>query len=854
MVQPPGKVLREVPTYHVRMSRAGRITSSLAVALCLLALAPAPPAQAQILTGRMSISADYELYGAGSLEGGGHVTWTLYDEQGAHLREKIVNLFDGYTQVPPGFVCEGSQIERLTAVPGNGIIELDEAKSYTDRLENSMEGSCEGGGYAGTPDRYIRVKGADLAERQLPVDRSTEGLVETTASSMGRFQIRFIFDVYPTTSESLRFSIGGSGFTDALHRVFDIDERSFLFQNAMPPLRSIGGWGVALLRDLPVFTNSFPYQPGLSNTSEGYWGYSRNSTNISTVQPTFSTGALRGLAYSKNTTDLRFADTAYVSVDYTGWGLPGDKLKLQVATNEPVFDNWVDLEDEHGNDSFANTSWGQWETSRFSLDGHLHEQAMLRLNFTSGTSQGSAPGFFIRNFEIKAESRYHGLVQYDAVAYVVSTTSFSDFQMVGASANLIRTPAGEILLFSVSYDTSSGIPPDGILFRSFDFFENPQITFAVTVIGAYLIAYYQSRYFNQFKAAHPTRYRPAASKIKWLHWLGRILIIILILFYFLPGMFAFAAPGFLIGGPAMWALSIVFVVGVALLTKFMYMRQAKYIPPEGAEELPEAVGIPPPPGAGEAPAPQFCADCLEIVDSPGKAYTCECGKTYHKLCASELKECPECHRKMQVELPKEKLMTVQCPTCREIQNIREGADLSRTKCSHCDTVLRALDEGLNYLVIDKDPSTSYSWFLGMIRRERSSLLMSTAFPEKVKREYNLTPTELYWLSDTNPGPKTLDPKRLDFEVIRAISNFVRAHKGAAMLLDGLEYVVVENGFDKTFKFIKKVNDLCSVHGATFIVPISPGALGPDELEMLRKEFDRIEELVAPPPPPPAKGK
>jgi len=587
----------------------------------------------------------------------------------------------------------------------------------------------------------------------------------------------------------------------------------------------------------------------LPTTDQSHWGYTDSSWNSSLVQPTYAGKDLRGTIFSRNWTDLKFVDTAFVAVNYTGSRADaGDSLRLQVSSDAPVFGTWTDVVEAGGGTTFLNTPWTEWRTARFSLDPYLGQIVRLRLNFTSDANALAAPGFFVKSFEIKGETNYHGFVQYDSTDYVVSTTSFSDFALSKGSANMIRTPAGDILFYSIAYNTEDGLPPDGIQYRSFDFLENPQITFGLTVASAYLIAYYQNRYFSQFKAAHPMRYRPAAGKIKWLHWLGRILIIFLILFYFFPGLLAFMAPGFLIGGPAMWFLGVFFTVGAALLSKAMYIKQTKFIPPDTLEEGAGGIDEEYPPPPGSAPARQFCADCLNIIETPVNAYKCGCGRVYHRICASQLNECPECHRKIVVQVAKEKMLTVQCPTCREIQHVKEGADLSRTRCSKCDTVLRALDEGLNYLVIDKDPSTSYSWFLGIVRRERPSLCMTTTFPEKIVKEYGLAGVELYWLSDTNPGPKTLDPKRLDFEVIRAISNFAKDRKGGAILLDGLEYLVVENGFDKTFKFIKRVNDLCSVHGATFMVPITPGALGQDELTVLKKEFDRVEELAAPPPP------
>ena len=853
-----GKVLSRTLSYLALMSHKGLLLFSLSIFVCLLMTA-SPPARSDVLAGRVAITTDYQLYGVGGLDGGGHITWDVYSDQASHLREKIVNMFDDYTNIPPGFPCEGMATKTTSGAP-NGIIDDDEGSSYSDRLENWMEQSCDGMGSMGITDRYMTIKAADRSENQLRIERSTDGLVGSTANTSTKLEIRFIFNPNPINIGSTRFNLAENSLPDALHKVFDLDLRSYVYTspsglNSIRPMQSTNGWHVAWTQGdtpaavLPVLTTSYAVNPVPGNASESYWGYASNAANVSEIWPAYYLEPGRG---NVTNVDLRFADNAYLAMDYMGSRSQGaDRLKLQIAT-PPSYANWVDVPDENGTAWLNNTTWLDWTKAVFPLNSYLNQTVRLRLNFTTAPSvvQGS-PGFFIRSLEIRGESRYHGWVDYGSTSYVVSTTSYSNFDISKGSANMIRTPAGDILFYGIGYNTEDRFPPDSIRYDSFDFFENPQITFGLTVAAAYLIAYYQNRYFMQFKSAHPLQYRPAAGKIKWLHWLGRILIILMIFFYFFPGMFAFVAPGFLIGGPAMWFLGVFFVVGIALLSKFMYMRQATYIPPEtfaGAQVIPAVGVIPPPPDMVEAP-PQVCAECLNPIEKPGDAYKCECGKVYHKKCAAELKECPECHRKIDIKTPVEKVMTVQCPTCREVQQVKEGADLNRTKCAKCDTVLRAIDEGMNYLVIDKDPGTSYAWFVGLVRRERPALCMTTGFPEKAKKEYSLEGVDMYWLSDTNPGPKTLDPKRLDFEVIRAISAFAKERKGGAIILDGLEYLVVENGFDKTFKFVKRVNDVCSVNETTFLVPISPGALGPDELTMLRKEFDRVEELVAPPPPP-----
>ncbi|OGS49938.1 MAG: hypothetical protein A3K65_04400 [Euryarchaeota archaeon RBG_16_68_12] len=227
-------------------------------------------------------------------------------------------------------------------------------------------------------------------------------------------------------------------------------------------------------------------------------------------------------------------------------------------------------------------------------------------------------------------------------------------------------------------------------------------------------------------------------------------------------------------------------------------------------------------------------------------------------CATEIGRCPNCQREFEgARMAEKKMVTTKCPACGEIQVVPEGANLMQTRCEACGALLKEIERGFNYLVIAPENDLALEWFHSIVKKNVPGLAMSTTFQEKLRKEFGFEQVDLYWLTDTDTGPKSIDPKRLDFEMMRTISNFIKRTKGGAVLLDGLEYLVVENAFDRVLRFVKKVNDLASVHEVTLIVPVTAGSLGADELSLLRKEFDRVIETsgratpsaTAPPPPP-----
>ncbi len=90
----------------------------------------------------------------------------------------------------------------------------------------------------------------------------------------------------------------------------------------------------------------------------------------------------------------------------------------------------------------------------------------------------------------------------------------------------------------------------------------------------------------------------------------------------------------------------------------------------------------------------------------------------------------------------------------------------------------------------------------------------------------------------------LDPRRLEFETMRALLAFIRSNPGGALVGDGLEHLVVENTLDRVLRFVKRHNDLASIDRITPFVPAAPGSLAPEDLSVLQQAFDRVIDLTA----------
>ncbi len=787
----------------------------VAAFVSLLMLQMIPLVSSQGTEGKVVSESDAELIGVSQYDGGGHMTVRITGDQAQELRRKIIYMFDEYSQVPTGFSGFWS-----TNGDGDGILDASEVIRYSLWVQDQQ---WEGG----IPYLYGEMTRVEILEGETisTVELSISGLVDTTADTNEPIVIKHLYNMRSGAQER-NYQLSDNLTIEGLYKGFSF-HRSNDFNDSASPLFSLVGepgtenW---------TLKNPDPGDP----VDLALWHGPEDITNYPN----------RWTATTYADFDLRFAVEGAMRFKFKGNVESGDELKILIREEGGSYTTLGTLDSSDNTDT--------WETIGFDLDEYVGNKVRVTFNFTSDQSQNNT-GFFIDDFDINAPCSYIGDVEIYHTDYIVGVLSVSDFHSDKGSTHLIRTPAGLIVLYSSSFHTDDP-SNDRAVFRSFDFLDNPQVLFALMFICAYLISHFQNKYYNEYRRVYSAMHREGWYKRKWLHWVGIVCILLFIIFYFFPSLFVFTGLDFYMTGVSMWVFYIVISVVVIIGTKIVYLKAEQAVPPAVPEEEEIQVTVEAPPVEYAPPVPdeEFglaipCSVCLEDVhDLATEGIKCRCGQVFHRDCAAKAERCPNCNRLLEAVKPKEKrMLTVKCPSCNEIVLVEGDADLLRTNCESCGSILQEVAQGYNYLIVDDNPSVAYEEYKTILKKEVGGLCISTTFPDKLMKEFDITEGQLLWLSDTitDPSVKTLDPKRLDFEIMRAVSNFFKETPRGVVMIDGIEYLVVENGFDRVLRFVKKINDLASVSEATIFVPLTPSSLGKDEFAMFRKEFDKVQMLT-----------
>jgi PAS domain S-box-containing protein len=145
-----------------------------------------------------------------------------------------------------------------------------------------------------------------------------------------------------------------------------------------------------------------------------------------------------------------------------------------------------------------------------------------------------------------------------------------------------------------------------------------------------------------------------------------------------------------------------------------------------------------------------------------------------------------------------------------------------------------LEPGEGYIIAEKKPEKSFEIFVDMVTHEIPGFIVSRAHPERIKRKYNFVKTPMVWLtrSQVEHG---VDPNDLS-KLIFIIRNFTRRSEQSVVLLDGLEYLMTQNGFEAVLRFLRDLKDTVVLNNSRLIIPLHTDTLSERELGLLEREL------------------
>lgn len=412
--------------------------------------------------------------------------------------------------------------------------------------------------------------------------------------------------------------------------------------------------------------------------------------------------------------------------------------------------------------------------------------------------------------------------------------SFTDPNTEDGQFSSVRLPTGSILWYSYDGDVGGGSRARGtITYRSFSVVENQIIGFLILMFGAILIMKTPGKNFDRFEKLHPKKYRKHARPLLSVRLSAYVLTAVIAVLYFLPFIFGFAYPDAMIYVWFLFFLIPLAVVSEHFFARFMYGRAALSIPDESVVEIKQAI-VEPEEGAGE----MVCRVCFRPIEAGLELFQSTCGAPMHVDCAEKAQSCPVCGE----PLFPQRTHSIQCRSCGETFMYSGAEDAYSIQCTKCGAFQEEIVAGKNYLVVGEDPRNAFMMIRAVSLSERPTMCITSQFPGKLRSDYDLGEMDIKWFSESGTDIDNLNPGDLEGDVLETVSTFLMTTKRAGVLLEGLPMLIDANGFDKVLSFIKKLNDLASIHGSTIILTVDGHKLTEEQYRAISEEFDEIHDF------------
>ena len=160
----------------------------------------------------------------------------------------------------------------------------------------------------------------------------------------------------------------------------------------------------------------------------------------------------------------------------------------------------------------------------------------------------------------------------------------------------------------------------------------------------------------------------------------------------------------------------------------------------------------------------------------------------------------------------------------ELVGVLDGVDFNR---------------GSAYLIKSEDPAHLYSIYNSLVEGMDDGLCISRSYPSKMRQKYDVTKGEFIWMTTNTVGhDRCVNPTNISM-LHMTIMDFLKNTNRGIITLEGIEYLITNNGFDPILRLLHALNDKVTVSESLLLVTMDEQTVAPREMRILEKDFDRV---------------
>ena len=145
--------------------------------------------------------------------------------------------------------------------------------------------------------------------------------------------------------------------------------------------------------------------------------------------------------------------------------------------------------------------------------------------------------------------------------------------------------------------------------------------------------------------------------------------------------------------------------------------------------------------------------------------------------------------------------------------------------------------GTVYLLEEKRPKATYELLDQTISSGYNGLVVTRDFPKKLLAENELASCRILWLTNL-VGEGRINPTAIGI-LMGQLRTFIEGQKKTTIVLDGLEYLVSLNTYDRMLQFMHQLKDLVVTNDCIMFVPVDPRTMNQRELALLERCMEPV---------------
>jgi len=149
------------------------------------------------------------------------------------------------------------------------------------------------------------------------------------------------------------------------------------------------------------------------------------------------------------------------------------------------------------------------------------------------------------------------------------------------------------------------------------------------------------------------------------------------------------------------------------------------------------------------------------------------------------------------------------------------------------------ENGFSYLIEESRADFCFLIFSKILNKNNKGLCICRINPAIIKRRYEFSEDiTMLWLTDRESSKEATISPSLE-SMIYVAEEFIDKNEKAVILLDGIEYLISNNGFNPVLRFVRRLIDKISETSTILLIGVSSKAMNEQELKLLERELNPI---------------